>query len=85
MLENVVYTIGRLPTLHTYVKRARFHFVLRDQTDAIPAQMKDSYRKLRDQLQMAATASGAGHLDELIDLPHNSDDAFSIFSCAISP
>ena len=34
---------------------------------------------------MAAKASGAGHLDELIDLPHNTDDAFSIFSCAISP
>jgi len=54
VLENVVYTIGRLPTLNTYLKRARFHFVLRDQTDAIPAQMKDSYRKLRKQLELAA-------------------------------
>ena len=34
---------------------------------------------------MAAKASGAGHLDELIDLPHDTDDAFSIFSYAISP
>lgn len=30
VLENVVYTIGRIPTLNTYVKQARFHFVLRD-------------------------------------------------------
>ena len=47
VLENVIFTIGRVPTLNTYLKKARFHFVLRDQTDAIPAQMKDSYKKLR--------------------------------------
>ena len=51
VLETVVYTIGRVPTLFTHVKKPRIHFVLRDQTDAQTEQMKDSFVKVRKSLE----------------------------------
>ena len=54
VLETVVYTIGRVPALFSLVKRPRIHFVLRDQTDAEAAQMKDSFTKVKDSLEKAA-------------------------------
>ena len=51
VLETVVYTIGRVPTLFTHVKKPRIHFVLRDQTDAQTEQMKDSFNKVRRSLE----------------------------------
>ena len=86
MLETVVYSIGRNPALFSLVKKPRIHFVLRDQTDALPAQMKDSYTKVSKSLRQAANAAGTV-LEKIIELPEmqNFDQAFDIFSCAISP
>ena len=54
VLETVVYTIGRVPALFSLVKKPKIHFVLRDQTTAQPAQMKDSYKKVTESLGKAA-------------------------------
>jgi len=84
VLENLVFTLGRVPTVNMINKCARFHFVLRDQVDAIPKQMIDSYQKLKIQLETTAELAGC-ELKSIIDLPLDMEDAFTIFSCAISP
>lgn len=86
VLETVVFMLGKIPTLNTLNKKPRFHFILRDQNDAVSSQMKDSFDKLRAKLEASARAAGCrGGLDDIICLPKDTDEAIEIFSCAVQP
>mmetsp|Transcript_20305 Transcript_20305/g.27461 ORF Transcript_20305/g.27461 Transcript_20305/m.27461 type:complete len:205 (+) Transcript_20305:1450-2064(+) len=68
VLETVIYTLSRVPSLNMNVKKPRIHFVLRDQANAQKKQMKESYTKVKTSLEKAARVAGTT-LSEIVELP----------------